>query len=364
MFSRSTVTKEYLQGLAQAATTDFLSNGTPLTEAVVKQASACGADLTAEHVRRICEMTYHDTYERMHKQASSADRYIVFDPPDAQVAAEILNSEKVASAPKSTHSFRGGVMTEKTASAGEARRGVKFQPANAFDQVVKYASTDHGAELSQAQGMHDLKRIHDSLKEASAAIEADLRASETALLAARQELSKIAYATVKEGAAVEDILHAGFSGVDWNSVSQESATKVASDLSAFLMQKERTTTGFRMSKTASYGDVNSEHALPAAFSKVASIEENRVHLEIALDTLKYDLQHANDALVSSLFGEKTGSAASLLRAARDFGNKAVKTSQEHPVRAGVAGAAAVAGAIGAAHRGGLLNPRKAPGGKE
>jgi hypothetical protein len=293
----------------------------------------------------------------MHKQASSADRYIVFDPPDAQVAAELLNSEKVASAPKSTHSFRGGVMTEKTASAGEVRRGVKFQPANAFDQIVKQASVEHGTEFAQAQGMHDLKKIHDSLKEASAAIEADLRASETALLAARQELSKIAYATIKDGAAVEDILHAGFSGVDWNSISQESAMKVASDLSTFLAQKERTTVGLKMSKVASYGDVNSEHALPAAFSKVASIEEKRVHLEIALHDIQSDLATANNVLVGALFGEKVAKAPSA-SVVRSIG----RLVEKHPVLAsvGTLGALAASGAI--AKKKGLLSPTDAPGG--
>ena len=55
------ITKGYLRELACSAASDFLENQTPLTEAVVKVASACGKDLTAEHVRRISEMTYHDT---------------------------------------------------------------------------------------------------------------------------------------------------------------------------------------------------------------------------------------------------------------------------------------------------------------
>ena len=406
-----TITKDYLKGLARSASSDFLANGTPLTEAVVKQASACGAHLTSEHVRRICEMTYHDTYERMHKQACGADQYIVFDPPDAQIAAEILQSEKVASAQRATTLPSGGLMTEKTASrsvhmlspgdrpshgdlsgirsrqkewksksgaykglapsvfsklqsvsqrrgsppivhdqrkvplsdvsnpknartyqdmsggtrqvlydpghhilhrfdmvksasAPEVRR-FKFKPANAFDEVMKTASTDHHDPYAQAQGMHDLRKLHSATKEAAAKIRSDLAASDTALMSARRELSKIAYATYKDGAALEDILHACFNGTDWDQTSQQSAVKVASDLSEFLNIKVQKTVGLGINKHASFGDVNPNHPLPSAFTKVAALENQRVHLEIALGDIEQNLAYADEALKSALFGEKT-----------------------------------------------------------
>lgn len=356
----SPITKEYLQGLAQAATSDFLSRGTPLTEAVIKQASACGANLTAEHVRRICEMTYHDTYERMHKQASSADRYIVFDPPDAEVAAEVLRAEKVASAPKRATSLSGGVMTEKTASAS-APRLPKFKAANAFDELMKSASdTDYSAPFAQAQGLHDLKKIHDSLKEASAAVTAELRSLDTEIMSARRELSKEAYAAVKDGVSVEDVLHACFEGTDWNSTSQETATKVASDLSAYLLGKERTTVGLRLTKTASFGEINPSHPLPVSFSKVAAVEERHIHLEIALRDIQADLEYANKALTESLFGDKVASSV-LLRSGSAF-RAAARAAEEHPVIAGGLGLAAVGGAAYAAKKSGILDPKKAPGG--
>lgn len=368
MFGQPPVTREYLQGLAQSATTDFLSNGTPLTEAVVKQASACGAKLTSEHVRRICEMTYHDTYERMHKQASSADRYIVFDPPDADVAAEVLQTVKVASAPQRTPTSAGEYMSEKNAGvrsdlttdqgkAAAPGRWFKFQPANAFDQVVKTASTDHSEQSSQAQGLHDLKKIHDTLKEASAQMDAEARAADSALTLARQELSRVAYSLVKEGASVEDILHAGFSGVKWESTSEDIAVKVASDLSNFLQGKERTTAGLRLSKIASAGDVNPDHPLPQAFAKVASIEERRVHLEIGLNQIKADLKYANDALVSTLFEEKSASVSGLIHGAKAIGRLAA----DHPVLA--TGAAVGLGALAVKSKTKKLDPRDAPGGK-
>jgi hypothetical protein len=371
MFGQPPVTKEYLQGLAQSATTDFLSNGTPLTEAVVKQASACGANLTSEHVRRICEMTYHDTYERMHKQASSADRYIVFDPPDADVAAEVLRTKKVASAPLRTSTSAGEYMSEKNASmqhrgtesklAAAPGHRLKFQPANAFDQVVKTASTDHNEQFLQAQGLHDLKQIHDALKEASAQMDAEARAADSALIFARQELSKVAYSLVKEGTSVEDILHAGFSGVKWESTSEDVAVKVASDLSNFLLGKERTTAGLRLSKIASAGDVNPDHPLPQAFAKVASIEERRVHLEIGLNQIRADLEYANNALVSTLFGEKSASVSGAIRGAKALG----RLAKDHPVlAAGTAVGTVGIGALAARSKTKKLDPTNAPGGKK
>lgn len=80
-----------LRSYAYDASTEFLQNGTPLTDAVVKVASTI-MPLTDEHVRRICEMTYHNTYERLFKEASSPDKYISFDPPNAIEACERLRS--------------------------------------------------------------------------------------------------------------------------------------------------------------------------------------------------------------------------------------------------------------------------------
>ena len=95
------ITRGALLSLANEASTDFLINGTPLTEAVVKVASSSSLDFTAEHVRRICEMTYHSVYERMHKSASGPDKYVSFDPPDARRAAQELRATKVAAASRS-----------------------------------------------------------------------------------------------------------------------------------------------------------------------------------------------------------------------------------------------------------------------
>ena len=84
-------TQEELVQAARAATTDYITNGTNLTDAVVKAASAI-TPLTSEHVRRICEMTYHDAYERMFAEKTGMLQYVSFDPPDAIRASELLDA--------------------------------------------------------------------------------------------------------------------------------------------------------------------------------------------------------------------------------------------------------------------------------
>lgn len=84
-------TQQELVQAARAATSDYITNGTDLTEAVVKAASAI-TPLTSEHVRRICEMTYHDAYERLFAEKTGSHQYVSFDPPDAIRASELLDA--------------------------------------------------------------------------------------------------------------------------------------------------------------------------------------------------------------------------------------------------------------------------------
>ena len=84
-------TQEQLVQAAREATSDYITNGTDLTEAVVKAASSI-TPVTSEHVRRICEMTYHDAYERSFAEKTGMYQYVSFDPPDAIRAAEMLDA--------------------------------------------------------------------------------------------------------------------------------------------------------------------------------------------------------------------------------------------------------------------------------
>jgi hypothetical protein len=301
MFSGPSITRDFLQGLARSATTDFLANGTPLTEAVVKQASSVGT-LTAEHVRRICEMTYHDTYERMHKQASSADRYVVFDPPDPLLAAEMLNAEKVATARPRKSSLSGSLMTEKTAGA----RRPKFQAANAFDELMKTAGTNHDDAYEGKKLASRVQRLDTDLREAVTALRNDIESVKAASALAWMELTKVAYATYKDGHSLEEVLHAGFSGMT-DEVLPHEATKVASNLAEFLAGKLEKTAGLQLHHTQHLGDIDPEHPLPNRFNKMAALETQRAHLEIALDDLTRDRKFLNEEISETLFGDKSAS---------------------------------------------------------
>lgn len=303
MFSGPPITRSYLQGLARNATSDFLANGTPLTEAVVKQASCVDAVLTAEHVRRICEMTYHDTYERMHKQADSADRYVVFDPPDPLVAAEMLNAEKVASAKaRTTTSTSGSLMTAKTASA---TRRPKFQAANAFDELMKTASGEDAA-FERKKIASRVQNLDRDLSEAITAIKTRLESNKIASIAAWGDLTKVAYATYKDGHSLEEILHAGFCGMQPD-VAHSEATKVASELAVFFAGKVEKTAGLKVHQTQRLGEIDPNHPLPSRFNKMAALATQRAHMEIALSDLQRDRKYLNDEISETLFGDKSAS---------------------------------------------------------
>jgi hypothetical protein len=314
MFS-APITRDTLQGLARAAAAEFLTNRTPLTDAVVKQASAYGADLTSEHVRRICEMTYHDVYERLHRQGSGADRYVSFDPPNAEKAASRLNAQKVASAVRGTVSSSGGLMTEKSASAPQGR--VRFQPANAFTELMNEAPTQEAPDDLVRQ----LRELHQNIKEASLELSAEAHALKAAEQASWLETLDLAYGLAKEGASLDDLLRAGLSGVDWEATSTETATEVASKLASFLMDKEARTVGFRMSKTASEGEVDTDHPFPRAFAKSAGMADRRIQVTLALSDINADLARVNEALLETFADQKVASYGNAFRAAGNLGKK-------------------------------------------
>jgi len=283
------ITRDTLRDMAQVAVSDHLSNGTSLTEAVVKAASAAPHDLTSEHVRRICEMTYHDAYERMHKAASGADRYISFDPPDALTAAQMLRATKVASISEKRGSMSEedeSLMTTKVASYTKP----KFQPANAFTELMKQAEAP---EDNWADPTRDVRRLRQDLKEATSSVENSISGVKTASDLAMGDLIKEALSVYKEGYSVEDILHACFSGMEWDDVdpgcAQETATIVAEKVASAVDR----VTGMRVNTESRLADVNPDHPLPRRFSKVATLATERAHLEITLDELMRNKEYFN-----------------------------------------------------------------------
>ena len=141
-------TSAELVSIARDATSDYITNGTPLTEAVVKAASA-SHPLTSEHVRRICEMTYHDAYERLFAEKTGAHQYVSFDPPDAIKAAEMLDARQISGDPMN-----------KTASAPAVARLVKHDPKIKVNHAMQAAKTPK-------QKRDVLKNLREMKKEAA-----------------------------------------------------------------------------------------------------------------------------------------------------------------------------------------------------
>jgi hypothetical protein len=193
-------------------------------------------------------------------------------------AKRVESPEKVASASIPG----GGIMSDKIASAP---RRVKFQPANAFDELIKTASPQEEVDY------RSLRRIDRDLKEAVASVRTDYSGAQISSDLAMSSLIKEAYSSYKDGYSIEEILHACYNGADLGSVPRHVAVKVASILSEELAKKVPKTAGLGINTTASLGDINPDHPLPAKFQKVALLETERAHLELTLDDLRHDRDH-------------------------------------------------------------------------
>lgn len=288
------ITADNLMSIARQAAGEFLANGTNLSTAVVKQASASRLPLTEEHVRRICEMTYHEAFERsFHQKRGSMDRYISFDPPDAVQCAKELNAmavEKRAAAPEAGRKALQPIEFLKAASAltGQVARE-KYQPVNAYlatvltPDVAKVASQDRWHNP-----LGDVARLHQSLRDAAAKVSLDMEsAAQTAKIASTALFAQAAQ-TCKDGAAVDEVLGLCYHAAEAGGVS----TKIAHDIVCELAEALQAH-GFDVrtrEKTASQAEPNLAHPLATHFTKAASAKQDHLNLAIALDELKADLR--------------------------------------------------------------------------
>ena len=291
-FMFSGVNPEDLRTIAREATSDHIQHGTPLTDAVVKAASMFGHPLTSEHVRRVCEMSYHDTFERRFRElGGGADRYVSFDPPDAVEAAGRLRAEKVASTRTTKETPRMAVPAalEKAASAP---RG-KFQPVNAFDELVKTAEVEDPSKVVWYNPLSELTHVRSDLKEAVQELQVKQASLKGAEDMALSELVSHAEQMVKEGCSVAGVLHACLDSVKRADYGAGVLETVMDDLTIHLG-----TIGcpLESDKIASYGDVNSKHPLPRQFAKTAGFRNERIHVEYALEELRRDWDRVNDEI--------------------------------------------------------------------
>lgn len=285
------VQPEDLKAIARQAASDHLSNGTDLTDSVVKAASLFDRPLTTEHVRRVCEMAYHDAFEkRFHEKRGSMDRYVSFDPPDAVAASSRLRAEKVASArtTKEASAMTISPVMDKVASVSSTRR--RQNPSvNAFDELVK------GAEAPVSNWLHptrEIEQLRTQFMESITELEVRQGSVDQAAKIAMMELTQQAYQTYRDGSSVPRILHACVSTVD-SEAMPDTVQKLATDLTFELGNMGCVLDN---EKLASYGEVNRNHPLPQKFSKVATLRQERVHLEYALDDLRRDLHRVNEEL--------------------------------------------------------------------
>lgn len=282
-------------GIARQAAGDYVTNGANLTTAVVKYASASRLPLTEEHVRRICEMTYHDAYERaFHQKRGSMDRYISFDPPDAVQCAKELKAmavEKRASAPQSTKQASPVEFLKAASAISGIPAREKYQPVNAYlatvltPDVVKVASQD-----TWHNPYGDAFRLQQQVREAVRKVQLDADSAAEASKVAMAQLVGQADQACKDGAAVADVLD-----LCLHAAGETTTAKVAHDIICEVAEV-LTARGYDVStrtKSAEYRDANLSHPLAVQFSKVASLRVGVTHLEEALGDLKKDLDYAN-----------------------------------------------------------------------
>lgn len=287
------ISADNLMSIARQAAGEFLANGTNLTTAVVKQASASQLPLTEEHVRRICEMTYHEAFERsFHQKRGSLDRYVSFDPPDAVQCAKELKAmavEKKASAPVEGTRPLAPIDFLKAASAltGSPARE-KYTPVNAFLATVM---TPDVAKVASQDRWHnplgDVVRTHQALREAARKVELDAVSATEGAKVAMASLHAQAAQACKDGADVSDVLDLCYH----SAASTAVPTKIAHDIVCEIAEALHIH-GFDVrtrSKTAS-AEPNLGHPLAAQFAKVASLRHEQLNLELALADLQTDLR--------------------------------------------------------------------------
>jgi hypothetical protein len=296
------ISTDNLMSIARQAASEFLSDGTNLTSAVVKQASASRLPLTEEHVRRICEMTYHEAFERsFHQKRGSLDRYISFDPPDAVQCAKELKAmavEKKASSPDRDARPLAPVDFLKAASVlsgGVARE--KYEPVNAFLATVL---TAEGEKVAQQDLWHnplgDVARAHQALREAARKVELDATSAAEAAKVAMASLHAQANQACKDGADVSDVLDLCYHSAATTTVPAKIAHDIVCEIAEALHVH-----GFDVrtrSKTAS-AEPNLAHPLAAQFAKVASRRAEQINLELALEDLRTDLRLSSTKIRNS-----------------------------------------------------------------
>lgn len=160
-------TKQDLATLGKRVSDDFLKQGMPLNESIIKLAST-RPDMTNEHIQRVIENANLITFEEMFKGSSS--KHIVFDLADPEEIRARLNtqaSEKVASvyltAPESNYDISQWEPEEKVANVVPDHvrwRREYYATKGAVEHLVKEAnSASAKAEAMTHNFIHTIKKL-------------------------------------------------------------------------------------------------------------------------------------------------------------------------------------------------------------
>ena len=275
------VSPSTLTAVAKQAAGEYFSEGTDPSSAVVKAAALLDVSLTDEHVRRICEMTNHEIFERTFREkAGSMDRYVTYTPPDPVFCAEQLHAEKIHKPPPSPMGVKvSGMETLKAASAPRQ----KYVPVNRAMQA--FLPTAEKVAENWHQPFGEILRLRDNVKEAARTLETQVVDETNRYRFTFEQLAAQAEQACKEGASVPMVLHVCTAGMDGNVPSSE-VSETLVDVASHLAQK-----GYNSeSKVASTMVPNPAHPLAQLFYKAASHRANRTHFEFALEDLRHDLK--------------------------------------------------------------------------
>jgi hypothetical protein len=291
------VTEGALRQMARDASSMHISSGIELTDAVVKVASSYGEPLTSEHVRRVCEMTYHDVFERAFRDAAGDDRLVSFTPPDAVKAASAIRATQVQTfqnkiaAAESSHS-------QEMAKVATAHVWSPTPPPNAFSALVGGVEEDPLTAQRESEVL--LKKTAAATLEALSTLRTEAEHFKCAGLLAYQDLGRqVHYEVCRNDVPAEMVLSACASFMKEAGVQDDVMQGVLVDLSVDMMSA-----GIELNeKRASLEEVNPNpnHPLREKAIKVAHLRTERLHREYALQDLSRHQEWAKREHLGSAF---------------------------------------------------------------
>ena len=171
-------------------------------------------------------------------------------------------------------------------------RSQRHQRFNAFDAHIKEASPEPQTP-SWYNPLSEVCYLRDQLKEAKAELETRLLGIETTEKFAMSDLVAQAIQANRDHVGVSGILHSCLAGISGTKLADGVMEKLSSDL---IYRLGLEGCSLEREKVASYGDPNPNHPLPKKFGKVATLRNERLHLEFALGEIQTEWDRVNDEI--------------------------------------------------------------------